>query len=38
MIARVLAAAAIIILTPIVALFTLWDDLCIRYNPDDLDE
>jgi hypothetical protein len=38
MIGRVLAALTIITLTPVVALFTVWDDLCIRYNPDDLDE
>jgi ABC-type maltose transport system permease subunit len=38
MIGRVLAAAVILIMTPVVALFTVWDDLIIRYNPDDLDD
>jgi hypothetical protein len=37
-IARLLAAAVILIMTPVVALFTVWDDLIIRYNPDDLDD
>jgi hypothetical protein len=37
-IARLLAAAVILVMTPVVALFTVWDDLIIRYNPDDLND
>jgi hypothetical protein len=38
MMGRVLAAAVILIMTPVVALFTVWDDLIFRYNPDDLND
>ena len=38
MISRALAALVIVLLSPVVALFTVWDDLVIRYNLDDLDD